>query len=116
MAEKSSAVAKIGAAKPMTFQDYHDRIEELKEKRGAEWRKHVPDDVNERSPRDARMATVKAENHPAVLAITGEIAELRAEQMQLGEPESDPGLTPEEANRRAMDEGRPVPHPEMTEG
>ncbi len=68
-------------SKEKTWWAFHEEIEQLKEKRATEWQKHLPAEVQELPPQEARMAVLKAENHPAVLAIAGEIAMLRAEQL-----------------------------------
>lgn len=95
--QRSSTVAKESKAR--TWQDYHEEIEALKERRSIEIRKHIPDDVQEQEPRQQRMTVLRAENHPSVLALTGEIAMLREEQMSLHEePPADPGLTEAESD------------------
>ncbi len=67
--------------KKKTFDQYTDEIASLKAKRGVAWRKALPDDVDTLPPDAGRMAALRAENTPEVLALTGEIAILRAEQM-----------------------------------
>lgn len=94
--------------------DYQAEFAALVEKRAVVWREkleetHPGERIHEVSPREARMAVLKAENHPDVLAVQSEINILHAEMIEThGDVPSDPGLTEEESDARAAAEGRPL--------
>lgn len=94
--------------------DFQKELAQLIDKRAVLWRAkmdetHPGERIHEVSPREARMAVLKAENHPDVLAIQSEINILHAEMIEAhGDVPSDPGLTEEESDARAAAEGRPL--------